>query len=256
MNIEDCVNTIKASKKYNSICDETIIRISENEMKKNKSDKEIIKSVKTKLYQISGAFISDDSIKFIYKNYELSKSFPMVEALHSSTAERISFAKEMYRDIFSVTGDECSILDIGCGLNPFFLGNMKKLYGGKYFATDINLKLIKLLNIFFASTNIDGHAFPNDVLYKVPDIHVENVFLFKILPLFEQQQKGSSKRIIEEIDSEYFTITFPTKTLSGKNVGMKNFYNNFIKNNFTEEEFEYCFEKEYINELLYIIKKK
>jgi hypothetical protein len=63
MTAESCAEIIKSSKKYNSVCDETILRISENEIGKYKSDKEVIKSVKTKLHQITGAFIGGEEIK-------------------------------------------------------------------------------------------------------------------------------------------------------------------------------------------------
>lgn len=110
--------------------------------------------------------------------------------------------------------------------------------------------------MLFTSTNINGCAFANDALYKTPDVQVQNVFLFKIIPLLEQQQKGYSKILIDQLQSEFFTITFPTKSLSGKNVGMYQFYDEFMKNCFTENEFEYCLQKEYLNELLYIIRRR
>ena len=61
MEIDACIHAVKATKKYNFICDETVVRIVQNEIVKFKSEKDVVKSVKTKLHQITGAFISEDS---------------------------------------------------------------------------------------------------------------------------------------------------------------------------------------------------
>jgi len=254
MEIDSYIKIIKANKKYNSICDETIIRIVQNEANKYKSEKDIIKSAKNKLHQISGAFINENNINKAFgllKNLNEEAVYKIL-SLHVSSLERKDFINEMYKDIIFIAGNNCSVLDIACGFNPFYMSNFFK----KYYAADINIKIIDLLNYFFNCADINGHAFANDILYKIPDIQVNNTFLFKIIPLLEQQKKGYSKILLDRLSSEFFTITFPTKSLSGKNVGMFNFYNNFMKSNFHETEFEYCFIKEYLNELLYIIKRR
>lgn len=332
MNAETCISAIKASKKHNFICDETIAGLVEREIAKYKSEKDVIKSVKTKLHQITGAFIDESDIKKAYgilqkaygilrkicgnlentdgnlqkacsnlestddnlqnnyslpqnaygfsqKGYDihqntydiLQSSHDLSEAtdrqsmgedirsilsLHASTRERMDFMEEMFKDIFTVTGRNCSILDIACGFNPFFLALYSESDREKYYASDINVKLIDLLNYFFSVSNINGHAFASDILYKIPDVQVQNVFLFKIIPLLEQQQKGYSKVLARRLKSEFFTITFPTRSLSGKNVGMYRFYNELMHNYFTGDEFEYCLQKEYFNEALYIIRRR
>ena len=262
MNIDTCVKAIKESKKYGFICEETIIRIVQNEIGKHKSEKDVIKSVKTKLHQITGAFVGEDSIKQALRlldtlnKHSVSDTIKKILALHISSMERMRFIDEMYKDIFDITGNQCSILDVACGFNPFCLPLFSKFIQKKYYATDIYVKIIDLLNRFFDLADVNGCAFANDVLYKTPDVQVQNVFLFKIIPLLEQQQKGYSKILVNQLNSEFFTITFPTKSLSEKNVGMYQFYDAFMKNCFTDNEFEYCLQKEYLNELLYIIKRR
>ena len=262
MNAEYYADIIKSSKKYGCICGETITRIVQSEIGKFKSEKDIIKAVKNKLHIITGAFVGEDRIKQAYKLLEslnensAHETITKILSLHASSAERMTFMKEMYKDIFSVTGAEGSILDIACGFNPFCIPLMPELTRNKYYATDINIKITELLNRFFAAAGVDAHARATDVIYKIPDFGARNVFLFKTLPLLEQQQKGYSKKLIDRLNSEFFSITFPTKTLSGKNVGMHRFYNDFMENCFTKNEFEYCLQKQYFNEILYIIRKK
>jgi len=238
------------------------MRILLNEIDKHKSEKAIIKAAKTKLHQITGAFIDkvslqavDNLISEIQKNGETNEIITRILMFHASSAERINFVNEMYEDILNITGDKKAILDIACGLNPFYIPLIRSKITG-YFAVDINSKVIELVNKYFAVINVDYHAVANDVLYKTLTCKVDNVFLFKILPLFEQQNKGFSRLLVKQLDSEFYTITFPTRSLSGKNKGMRKFYDDFMLNNFIHDEFEHCFEKEYFNEMLYIIRKR
>ena len=262
MNVEYCAGIIKASKKYNRVCPETITRIVQNEIGKFKSEKDVVKSVKNKLHIITGAFAGEECINRAFKLLETSDANPADEtiykilALHASSAERTTFMGDMYKDIFVVTGAEGPILDIACGFNPFCIPLIPELTRNKYRATDINIKITELLNRFFALTGLDAQAYATDIIYKIPDFYTHNVFLFKTLPLLERQQKGFSKKLIDRLDSGFFSITFPTKTLSGKNVGMYKFYNEFMENCFAKTEFEYCLQKEYSNEILYIIRRK
>jgi len=262
LNAEYYAEIIKASKKYGNICPETIIRIVRSEIGKFNSEKDAVKSVKTKLHKITGAFLGEERIRQAYKLLEsLSENTAdeliyKILALHASSAERMTFTKEMYKDIFSVTGAEGPILDIACGFNPFCIPLMPEPAQNKYRATEINVKITELLNRFFALTGSSACAYATDIIYTIPDFYTHNVFLFKTLPLLEQQQKGYSKILIDRLDSEFFSITFPTKTLSGKNVGMYKFYNEFMENCFAKNEFEYCLQKEYFNEILYIIRRK
>ncbi|MCL2518618.1 MAG: hypothetical protein FWF15_08655 [Oscillospiraceae bacterium] len=240
----DIYNTIKNSKKYSNICDETINRIIADESKKYKSEKDVVKSVKTKLHQISGAFYET-------KKIDVNDDIMQIMRCHVSTLERIDFVFEMYEDIFKNVPKSDTVLDVACGFNPFILPFLKVK---QYYAVDINVDNVNLLNEFFRLNNLNGFAYAGDVLYKIPEIESDVVFLFKILPLIEQQKKGYSKFLLDNLKSDWFVITFPTKSLSGKDYGMYNFYRNFMKENFPD--YDYIFEREYKNELLLILKRR
>ena len=154
MNIDNCIHAIKASKKYNCICDEIIIRMVKNEIVKYNSEKDVIKSVKTRLHQITGAFIDEDSMKQAFgllltlNDQSMNEKIKKILSLHTSSMERMSFMEEIYEDIFSITGNDGAILDIACGFNPFFLPLFLKTNKIMYYATDINVKLIDLIHCF------------------------------------------------------------------------------------------------------------
>jgi 16S rRNA (guanine(1405)-N(7))-methyltransferase len=264
MTAETCAGIVRESKKYGSVCDETILRIASEEICKYRSDKDVIKSVKTKLHQITGAFIGEDDIKradalltgMNKDRGDIKDTVNKILSLHASSSERAGFVDELYRDIFSTSGSGGTVLDIACGFNPFYVMSRNYAAEIKYHATDINVKIIDLLNKFFRLAGVGGVAYASDILYRIPSDRFQNVFLFKIIPLLEQQRKGYVRQLINRLDSEFFTITFPTKSLSGRNCGMCAFYSDFMRNSFPADKFEYCLAKEYSNELLFIIRKK
>ena len=259
--LEKIVEVVRASKKYGIVCDETVMRIAAEEAGRQKSEKAAVKAVKTRLHQITGAFISPDKLKTAGRLLDemgeenREEIIRQVLGLHTSSAERMGFAREMFEDIFAVTGRDGVILDIACGLNPLFMGLMDGVEQLEYHGVDINVGAVALVNRFFEMSEVCGRAIAGDVLYQVPEVAADHVFLFKILPLLEQQRKGSSRALVEGLKAKWFTISFPTKTLSGKNVGMHQFYRAFMGAQFGDGAFEVCLEKEYENELVYVIKR-
>ena len=63
------------------------------------------------------------------------------------------------------------------------------------------------------------------------------------------------RSIIEQINSKFFIITFPTKSISGKNVGMKDYYENMMTKYIENSQMEIIFRKAYFNEIMFVIKK-
>ncbi len=260
MSAEEIFKRVKASKKYGCICDETIMRLAGSEAEKRVSEKDAVKAVKTRLHVIAGAFSESGKLAEAEKLLDAwsaengGEIAERILGLHKSSAERMGFGREMYRDILGAVGEGGAVLDIACGLNPFAAPLMGRI--DRYIATDIDTRVVSLVNRFFGLAGIPGVAIASDVLYRIPVNRVKNTLLFKIVPLLEQQKKGFSAELAESLDSEFLTITFPTRSLSGKNVGMAGFYRDFIRASFPEDRFRFCFDKEYQNELLYIIRRK
>lgn len=252
---------VKNSGEYAAICDETVMRVVRSEINKYKSGKQALKSVKTMLHQISCAFVRDSEIDGAAtlidgwtpetpKN-DMDRDLLKILQMHSSTNERIDFFEELYADIFEATGPINSITDIACGFNPFaftFLPGYEKI---TYRATDINVKSVSLINKFFGRIGIKGEASAEDALLNPPGACSDAVFLFKLLPLLERQKKGSSLECVKKLKCGYIIITFPTKSLSSKNVGMAQFYRAFTARTF--EGYPVLFEKEYKNEIIFIL---
>lgn len=249
---EIIIGKIKSSKKYNNISDELIERLVEAESLKYKQPSQVLKSVKTKLHQISGMFISGTDIKKAYEFLDEDNINKILE-LHISTKERINTYQELYSAIFSITGRPDSILDLACGLNPFSLNYIGTI--GEYTACDINTDIIALLNTYFKKINQKGAAFTKDLLSSIPDCYADVAFAFKLLPLLEQQKKNYSLTLLSKINSKYLAITYPIESIGGVGKGQYDFYSGSFEKMINNSNFkiEIKLKEKIGNELLYVI---
>ena len=265
MKIEELVCEIAQSKNYRDVCPATIERIVAGEIPKYKSASDVLKSAKTKLHQITQSFFGSAQKKSAQKYFdaytrtsnetEKINILNNICTLHSSTKERLAFAAQFYEDIFSHLPPIQTLADIACGLNPILLTQFAKNKNISISAYDIDLGSIEILNQFFSTISPQNTAEGRDILQDIPNGKFDVVLLFKILPLLEQQQKGYYKTLLTTLDTKHFVITFPTKTLGGKSIGMQNFYSTNFEEFLKTSPHKIVFKKEYQNELLYIIAK-
>lgn len=234
--MESLIEIIGKSKKYRHIYKPTIERIIKD-LSTRFPEKILEKKVKRKLHQIWGAYFSRPNfakltkrVKDRYKNGDNIKDiFREFLLLQTSTKERIPILNEFYCKIFEVTGIPRSIVEYGCGINalthPWM--NNSIIYQGY----DVDKELIDFINSCFESVILSKYAKVSlgDILvdeYPKSDIYL----LLKVLTLFEHQEKGVTLKILERIPSNTIVVSFPTRSLTGKNKGMKDFYRmNFLQ---------------------------
>lgn len=237
MSLFEAVNIceeILTSKKYATLYKPMVLRICEEEYKKHTNDKNRIKAVKNVLHSMYGAYISADSYKkasklmdnFIVERQEVERREILnnILHLHASTRERMQYLSVFYNYIFDNVGEVKSIVDIGCGFNPLTMSYFPEIGDIKYHALDIDGRIAELNNRYFSAIKMPPLARCVDIITETPDISADVVFLFKVLPLIDRQSKDRSARLIREIDAQYLIITYPTKSLTGKEKGMKSFY--------------------------------
>lgn len=195
--------------------------------------KRIIKEVRARLRRVSALFQVEkkrDVTKLLAKLHdgqnkrEMQSVIQKILESHASTWERILFYEQLYRKIFAVAGKPASLLDLGCGINPFSVTRMsiKKL---NYYAYDIDEDNMQLLNSFFEwwhtqHKSFHGKAEILDIsnVQNIPRLpHADLCFLFKITDILDQG-KGHKKTeiILEKIPARYVVISFSTQTMSGK----------------------------------------
>ncbi|RME30964.1 hypothetical protein D6789_04110 [Candidatus Woesearchaeota archaeon] len=176
-------------------------------------------------------------------------------ALHQSSKERLPFYPRVYREIFSRTGVPSTILDIGCGANPYsyhFLGCKPR-----YVAVDLPSDELALLNTFFERAGIDGEVKGLDVVDDADCIgklgSFDVCFCFKLLDSLETVKRHSAKKVLGSLNAQWIIVSFPTLSIGGgKRIKQerRTWFEHFLaKQEWSYESFEIP------NEVFYIIPK-
>lgn len=238
--VEQLLDRVLKSSKYKYVCEDTIRNIGIKELSNGRRLKEAIKATKNKLHQIGGSYFYGKP-KYDYWIKELKKAKTVdnkdtfqsinVEIMkhHSSTKERLGILNQFYVDIFSHLPPINSIIDIACGLNPLSIPWMPiSSHNVEYIAYDIYKDLIAFLSDFMRISNFSGHAEVRDVLYNPPQIKADLAFILKIIPCFDQIDNSANSQILDKINANYIVLSFPVKSLGGKEKMMiKNYTNRF-----------------------------
>ncbi len=140
--------------------------------------------------------------------------------LHQSSKERIDHYDAIYKKIFSITGRPKSVLDLGCGANPYsypYLG-----CAPVYVAMDLPSDDLKDLVAFFRMEGIDGEAMAVDLVKdygKLGSLLGENpvdvIFLFKVLDSLEAVKRNISGKIIDALRARWIVVSFPLVSIGG-----------------------------------------
>jgi 16S rRNA (guanine(1405)-N(7))-methyltransferase len=256
------ITEIKKSKKYAAVYETLLERVCSEESVKYKKDKEKIKAVKNRLHEIYGAFLSENSVKLagnIINDGDFSPSFTEnLLKLNTSSNERLSFISELYKFIFDMIDVEINmILDVGCGFNPFSLPYMlestPKLNIKSYYALDIDVNLAEIINKYFDLLGLPKYAGCIDLISETPSQKTNVAFLFKVIPTIETCKKGRGVEILNSLDAKYIVVSFPTKTLCGKDKGMADNYAAFFEGSLDYEKFKIVGKNIFQNELVYVL---
>ncbi|MEN2984783.1 MAG: hypothetical protein ABDH25_07150 [Dictyoglomaceae bacterium] len=257
---KDLISKILNSKKYKHICPDVVINIYEIERKKFKKQRDILKSVKRRLHQIYGSFLKPYEYRKIEKYLDLISDNNLKDIckkileIHTSTKERLSFYENLYREIFDVTGIPKSISDLACGLNPFSIPLMNLNKSINYFAYDIDEQLINLTNKFFKIMNFPPLGICQDVIFNPPYENTDLCFIFKFLPIIEKIKRNFILEFLKGLNSRFIIISFPLKSLTGKEKGMLEHYNKFYIT-IIEKFFKILKSLSFQNEIFIIIEK-
>ncbi|NLD60197.1 MAG: 16S rRNA (guanine(1405)-N(7))-methyltransferase RmtF, partial [Clostridiales bacterium] len=171
-------------------------------------------------------------------------------SLHNSTRERLPLAETdaMYRRIFEVAGRPSRVLDVACGLNPIYLAAR----GVPVLGVDAHLGAVELINRFAGKNALDARAEGIDLLTDpLPEGRFPLALLLKLLPLLGD----AGYALLEKVDAGYVAVSFPTRTLSGRDVGMERHYGRGFSEN-CPDRFEILDRFVHRSELIYILKER
>ena len=244
---------LRASKKYRDVCPDTIARIITECEGRYKKAKDLDKAVREKLHGITSAFMSEQEYRRAQKLAGEFSPEILQELLtcHASTRERLplSAMDALYQRIFEITGVPERLLDLACGMNPVYF--LAKYPGMQVTGADISGQSVNIIEL------CGGHALHADLLCggSVPAERYDAALLFKILPLLDRQREGAAMDVMRTVNAGYLVISFPTRTLGGRNVGMEENYSAWMESHLPENRIIAArFTTE--NELFYILKEK
>ncbi len=231
---QELIDQVSRSAKYAQLAGTLVSRVTEEEAKKYKSKQAIIQSARTRLHQLTGAYLAPkinyaqwlDKFKSLdpktYNGLE-STSLRMMR-LHASTYERIEVLPTFFQTTLASIAPVKSILDLACGLNPLSIHWMPLAEDFTYFASDVVSPMVHFLWHYFELFGINGNASILDLSYSIPSQPVQLALLMKTLPLIEQIEHGLSRKILENLNAEHILVTYPLLSLGGRKKGMEETY--------------------------------
>jgi len=83
---------------------------------------------------------------------------------------------------------------------------------------------------FFTQQNLPPAAVCADLIIETPAEKVDLVLMCKLLPVLESQQQGRGFELARQLNAKILVITYPLKSLGGREKGMgKNYAAQFEK---------------------------
>jgi 16S rRNA (guanine(1405)-N(7))-methyltransferase len=232
--VEAIVQAVSAAKKYRAVCPDMVRRIAAAELSRHGSVKTALKTTRSRLHQVYGAFERGIDYKAAYRRLEIAYGVGSEAAvktacrevlgLHSSTQERLPILDEFYTQIWAVTSAPCTLLDLGCGLNPLTLPWMNLPPEGQYFALDIDARRVEFLNRYFSLSGWPPLAVWQDILCHTPKSRVDVALLLKTGPTLERQEKEGTLRLLRALKTPFVVVSFSVKSLGGREKGMAAHY--------------------------------
>lgn len=227
--IQDLVQAVLESSKYRHIHPGFVEQIGAAELAKGRKFKEAVKATKNKLHQVGGAYFSGsrdhaawlESLQAARANQVMLKlACRKVMAEHTSTQERLPILEDFYRTIFTDLPLIHSIIDIACGLNPLAIPWMDLPGDASYYAYDIYQDMVSFVDQVIRDFGLSGGAETADVIAEPPTQQTDLAFILKTIPCLEQVDKQAGERLLEAINAKYLVVSFPAKSLGGRNKGM------------------------------------
>jgi 16S rRNA (guanine(1405)-N(7))-methyltransferase len=231
------VADILQSRRYRHLAPSFVERLARQETRRAKGHADTVKRTKRRLHQVFGAYVFDLEPAAIVES--LARAQPKgseaireicrrLMAQHSSTRERLPVLDDFYRQIFAITGAPQTVLDLACGLGPLAIPWMDLPRGARYYAYDIDRRLVDVAAGCLQVFGLEGGASLRDIVADVPEETADVALLLKSVPCLGQQDPGSGARVIAAVKAPHVVVSFPTRSLGGAGKGMTAHYRNVM----------------------------
>ena len=254
---QQALDALLSAKKLRDLCPDTIRRVFFECLPKYKSLKDADKATRTELHRITGAFVTPEQLSQAEKLLDAwtpgdDETLAKALSMHASTRERLplSDTDAMYAHVCEVIGRPSTILDLACGFNPIYLSSR----GYDVTGLDLHGGAIALINRWAEKQSLLARARTADLLTEgcLPQGPFDLALMMKLLPILETQQTGAALRLIDSTPAKVILVSFPTKTLGGRGVGMEAHYSQWFEGIVPAERILHRFS--HGSELIYLIK--
>ncbi len=244
---EDIAQAILNSPKYRAIAPDAVRRIVREEHAKGGKDCE--KRARNRLHQIADAFMDQRQQKALYQLMEQGELDGALQQ-HASTRERMAIRDEYLALIARHCPADGSICDAACGLDPLLLGAQ----GYSVTGLDIQMTCVDAINEWArrAGWNVCARGADLIGIEELPECSL--TLFMKLLPVLDAQRAGEGMRVMQLARSERVLVSFPTRTLGGRGVGMERNYGERFEAALPEG-FEIVERMALANELFYALRR-
>ena len=262
-NIEDVIADIQRGSAYKHISPALIQRIAQKELEKRATHKEVIRSTRSKLHQVAGAYmdrrVNYEKLKAQMSRLPADYKHPLIRefciesmSLHASTRERLPVLPEFFNRTLESIQPISSIIDLGCGLNPLAIPWMPLALDCQYLACDIYRDMAEFLEYFFQYSSINGKSELCDLMSEIPTQHAQLALLLKTIPCLEQIDKKVGTRLLEQLNTDHILVSFPMRSLTGRSKGMRQHYSQHFDDLISRKDWQVK-RYEFQNELAFLL---
>jgi 16S rRNA (guanine(1405)-N(7))-methyltransferase len=260
--LDQLVAEVLAGAKYRAVSPELVRAIGERELATRRSLREAVKETKSRLHQVAGAFL-ERSPRYVDWLEQLRAASPEqrpalcrgLMANHASTRERLPQLEAFYAAIFAQLPPVNRLLDVACGLNPLAAPWMPLAPGALYFACDLYADMGAFLGAALPLLGVQAETAVCDLSVGAPPWEADVALVLKTLPVLEHLRRGAGQALLRELRAATLVVSFPTRSLGGRNVGMAAAYTGQIQT-IAEAEGWPLSTLEFANELVFVMRKQ
>lgn len=224
------VDAVRRSAKYRTLAEPVVVRAAEDALRRHGGEAEAAAAVRRRLHQVYGAFVVGSAYDAALAAVAAARGrgedalrsvCARVMRWHASTAERLPYVGRLYEEVFALTGVPRSVLDAACGLNPVAVPWMGLPAGAAVWGCDVERRLVDFVDAFLKAVGVEGGAELRDLIAEPPVAEADVGFLLKSVPCLDRQRAGAGFAVAEALPVRWLVVSFPTRTLGGRDVAME-----------------------------------
>lgn len=227
--LDELIAALAASPKYGAISPELLRAVAARALAAQRSPKLALKEAKSRLHQVAGAFL-DRAPRYAAwlaalraaagDQAQLREACRAIMAGHASTRERLPAIERFYAEVFAGLPPPAVVADLACGLNPLAAPWMGLPEGATYLACDLYADMCDFLGAALPLLGLRGEAAVCDLTAGPPSWRADVALILKTLPVLEHVRRGAGRELLRALDAPLLVVSYPTRSLGGRNVGM------------------------------------